>query len=121
MYAQENEAKESAPAVCDPALRSGQPAVLGAGLHRRTRYAATPLRSNNCGESDDEVGVSFGTPTSPAPVRARRSQKGELLGSVVTKRECVSWFKYLNHLPRQRFTRAQRLEPGFAEGKAFGR
>ena len=81
LYAQENEAKESGPAVCDPALRSWQPVVLGPGLRRGTRYAPAALRSNNRGESDDEACVSFGTPAQPGPCARQswarpRSQKG---------------------------------------------
>ena len=79
--------RKASPAVCDPPLRSGQPAVLGPGLRRRTRYAPAALRSNNCGEADDEAGVSFGTPASPGPARGRRSQKGGTAVSAMTKQD----------------------------------
>ncbi len=34
---------------------AGQPGVLGHGVHRRTHFAATQLRSDNCGESVHEA------------------------------------------------------------------
>jgi len=59
-----------------PSLRCG--ATWGA----RARGApwnslrAGALRSDNHGESDDEAGVSCGTPATPRPARPRRIQKG---------------------------------------------
>ena len=55
---------------------TGQPGVLGHGVHRRTRCAPAALRSNNCGESVHEACVSFGTHATPRPARPRRIQKG---------------------------------------------
>ena len=46
------------------------------GVRRITHYAAAQLRSDKCGESDHEAGVSFGTPATPQAPRRRRSQKG---------------------------------------------
>ena len=55
---------------------TGQPGVLGHGMHRRTHCAPAALRSDNCGESVHEACVSFGTHATPRPVRPRRIQKG---------------------------------------------
>ena len=57
---------------------TGQPGVLGHGVHRRTRCAPVALRSDNCGESVHEVRVSFGTRTHPLPCASRHAQKGTL-------------------------------------------
>ena len=46
------------------------------GVRRITHYAAAQLRSDKCGESDHEAGVSCGTPATPQAPRHRRSQKG---------------------------------------------
>jgi len=46
------------------------------GVRRGTHCAPAALRSNKCGESVHEAGVSFGTPATPQAPRRRRSQKG---------------------------------------------
>jgi hypothetical protein len=66
--------KETRPTVCGPCganLRRG-----ACGVRRITHYAAAQLRSDKCGESVYEAGVSFGTPATPQAPRRRRSQKG---------------------------------------------
>ena len=55
---------------------TGQPAMLGQGVRRRTHCALAALRSNNCGESVHEVRVSYGTRTHPLPCASRHAQKG---------------------------------------------
>ena len=68
-------AKKCAPTVCVPALRSGQPVVLGRGLRRRTRYAPKALRSNNCDESVDEVRCPS-APDQPTPCAPQAQPQG---------------------------------------------
>ena len=66
--------KETRPTACGPCgahLRRG-----ACGVRRITHYAAAQLRSDKCGESDHEAGVSCGTPATPQAPRRRRSQKG---------------------------------------------
>ena len=63
---------------------TGQPGVLGHGVHRRTRCAPAALRSNNCGESVHEACVSFGTHATPRPARPRRIQKGTRVADIHT-------------------------------------
>ena len=73
---QEKKAKEGDPTVCDPALRSGQPGVLGCGVRRVTHCAPAALRSDRRGESVDEARVSCGTPTPPRILRAQAHTEG---------------------------------------------
>ena len=69
--------KEKAPLLCvTPTLaRRGN---LRCSVRRCAAELAArcALRSNNCGESVHEVGVSFGTPTHPLPCASRHAQKG---------------------------------------------
>ncbi len=60
--------KKGDPAVRVPSLRYGQPAMLEAGVRRRTPCAASArqLRSNSFGEPDDDARVSCGTRATPA-------------------------------------------------------
>ena len=71
----ESHQRKGDPAVRVPSLRCGQPRCSGRGCAAEltARYA---LRSNKCGESVDEVRVSFGTRTHPLPCASRHTQKG---------------------------------------------
>ncbi len=73
---QEKKAKEGDPTVCDPALRSGQPAVLVRGVRRGTRYALRaaleqPRRASS------RSGCVLRHTRHPTPCAPRRIQKGE--------------------------------------------
>ena len=60
--------KKGDPTGCDPSrtgVRPGQPAVLAPGVRRITHFALYALRSNKCGELEDEACVSFGTQATP--------------------------------------------------------
>ena len=72
----ESRQRKGDPAVSDPALRCGQPAVLAGGVRRRTHCALAALRSNSCGESDHAACASCGAPAHPAHCAPRRRQKG---------------------------------------------
>ena len=64
--------QSATPSRCEGAnLRRG-----ACGVRRITHCAPAALRSNKCGESVHEAGVSFGTPATPQAPRRRRSQKG---------------------------------------------
>ena len=54
---------------------TGQPGVLGHGVHRRTRCAPAALRSNNCGESDDEA-CALRRACHPAPCAPQAHPEG---------------------------------------------
>ncbi len=75
-FAKEKYPKERRPCCLRPS------ASLRATWGARARGApwnslrAGALRSDNHGESDDEAGVSCGTPATPRPARPRRIQKG---------------------------------------------
>ena len=57
--------KKGRPPVCDPfAVRRGDLRRDGCGVRRRTHCAALQLRSDNCGESDNEA-CALGRPCSP--------------------------------------------------------
>jgi hypothetical protein len=76
-FAKETYPKERRPCCLRPLrFAAGQPGVLVCGVRRGTHCAPVALRSNNHGESDDEAGVSCGTPATPRPARPRRIQKG---------------------------------------------
>ena len=66
--------KETRPTACGPCGANLRRCACG--VRRITHYAAAQLRSDKCGESDHEAGVSFGTPATPQAPRRRRSQKG---------------------------------------------
>lgn len=68
--------KKRAPTARVPSHSKGQPRCSIAGWCRRTRCAAMPLRSNNCGKSDHEADVSCGTSAHPALCAPRHGQKG---------------------------------------------
>ena len=74
---QEKVTKEKATLLC-ASLRcaAGNLRCSSRGCHRRTRFAPAALRSNNCGESVNEVRVSCGTRTHPQPCASRHAQKG---------------------------------------------
>ncbi len=64
----ESKQRKGDPAVCDPSLRYGQPAVRGRGVRCETPYAAAQLRSDSRSEPVHEAGVSCSTPATPSPV-----------------------------------------------------
>ena len=100
--AERKEPKKGRPCCLRP-LRcaTGQPGVLGHGVHRRTHCAPAALRSNNCGESVHEARVSFGTRATPRPARPRRIQKGTRESDIHTGHRCA----------RPRLRSAWRLRP----------
>ena len=54
---------------------TGQPGVLGHGVHRRTRCAPAALRSNNCGESVHEA-CALRRACHPAPCAPQAHPEG---------------------------------------------
>jgi hypothetical protein len=59
---------------------TGQPGVLGHGVHRRTRCAPAALRSDNCGESDHEA-CALRRACHPAPCAPQAHTEGNPPGS----------------------------------------
>lgn len=52
-------------------IPSGQPLCSLTGWGRRTRYALAALRSNNCGQLDDDAVASFGATAHPVTCAPR--------------------------------------------------
>ena len=74
--AERKEPKKGRPCCLRP-LRcaAGQPAVLGHGVHRRTRCAPAALRSDNCGESVHEA-CALRRACHPAPCAPQAHTEG---------------------------------------------